>query len=741
MKKVICRLTAYLLMLSLIASFAAGCGKQENVAEEYSLPDTMEVIDSQIVASNSTLELEWDSENACVMLRSKESGKVWGTTPYKAYQEGETTALLSSPISVTVAGVSDRSLNTKQSYSACITSGNYECKKVDGGLEMIFYFDDYKISVPITYILRDDSLEITVDNSRVAEADNYKLLKIDVAPMLCSVPNGEDGYLFVPSGTGGLMNTDENADGTRSYSQQVYGDDIAQTLIERLYDQESVRLPVFAAKDNNSALFGIVENSPGTVTISAEAGSQKTGYSNVCATVYTRGYDVYSSVGISSTSITTLTSDNIADSKTVIGYYPLEGEKSDYNGMADCYRNYLIKNGMEKSEVAQNPYGIRFIGNIEQDILRLGMPVTVVKSLTTFSEAESMLSELVDATGSTPAVQLVGYGAAGVDNQKIAGEFKFASKSGNGFKSLNSFAKESGIPLFVDFDLMFYQKSGMGISTLSDGAKSATMRKSLVYKHDHATGDYDKKEGAFYIVKQKFISELTDKLLKKTDKYDISGYSLASLSSSAYSDYSDTKSYAKANIDSVVKESIQKIKDSGAAFASTAANDYAAVLSDTVFEVQTVGNGTDNIDKYVPFYQMVFKGYVPMYSQSVNLASDVESEILSSLETGVGLGFTLIKNHDLSYSYGYHDFLYSSQYEYKKDLVVETVNKYSDYYSKVSDAKIVGFTAYDNGLTETVFDNGITAYTNKTDSALETPAGTIDAKSFFYTENGVKQGA
>lgn len=739
MKTVICRFVTSILMLSLIASVVTGCGKSNQATAVYSLPKTMEVIDSQIVASNDKLELEWDSVSACILLRSKVSGKVWGTTPYNAYQEGVSTALLSSPISVTVACISDRSLNTKQSYSACITSGNYECKKIDNGLELTFYFDDYQISVPVTYRLREESLEVTIDNSRIAEAEQYKLLSVSVSPMMCSVPNNEDGYLFVPAGTGALMNTDANADDTRVYSQQVYGDDVAQTLLERLYEQESIRLPVFGAKDKTSALFGIVESSPGTVTVTAEAGSTKTDYSSVCATVYTRGSDVYRSAGVSTSSITTLTSDNIADAKTVIGYYPLEGEEADYNGMATCYRNYLIKNGMEKSNVSQNPYGIRFVGNIEQDILRLGVPVTTVKSLTTFKETQNILTELVEATDNKPAVQLVGYGTSGADTEKIAGGFKFSSKSGNGFKNLNTFAKENGIPLFVDFDLMFYKKSGYGISTLSDGAKSATMRKSVVYKRDQATGDYDKDEGASYIVKQKFISKLTDKLLKKTDKYGIEGYSLSTLSSIAYSDYSNTESYCKANIDTVVKENINKIKESGATVASTSANDYAAALSDSIFEVQTEGHNTENIDKYVPFYQMVFKGYVPMYSQSINLASDVERSVLSALETGVGLGFTLIKNHDLSYSLGYHDYLYSSQYEYKKDLIVDTVNKYSDYYKKVSDAKIIKYSVYDNGLCETVFDNGITAYTNKTDSLLQTPVGYIEAKSFFYTENGVKK--
>lgn len=738
MKKAFFRLTAVAAIFSVLATFVCGCGKGQSTAKKYTFPKTLEILDSRIVASNDKLELEWDGDSYCLMLRSKTNGKVWSTTPYASYEQGKFNALLSSPISITVANVSDRSLNTKQSYSACFTNGSFESKLIENGIEITYYYDDYKISIPIMYILRDNSLAVTVDNSRICEEDTYKLLSISVSPMMCSVANDDDGYLFVPAGTGALMNTNTTVDGSRTYSEQVYGDDAAQTLLERLVKEEDVKMPVFGVKDKDNAILGIVEESPGTVTISAEAGNKKTGYSNVAATVYTRGYDMYKNSGVASVSITTLTSDNIADTKTVIGYYPLEGEKADYNGMADCYRNYLTKNGMKKSEISQNAYGLRVIGNIEQKVLKLGIPITTVKSLTTFKEAQTILEDIGKATDLTPSVQLLGYGKSGIDTEKIGGEFKFTAKSGNGYKDLSKYADNNHVPLFVDFDLMFYKKSGLGISTLSGAAKSATMRKSVVYNRDYATGDYDKEAGGSYLVKQKYLSKLTDKMLKKGKSLGITGYSLSTLSSVAYSDYSEQKSYVKGSIDSAVRESIAKIKEAGCVFASTSANDYAAAFSDSIFEVQTMGYGTDNIDKYIPFYQMVFKGYIPMYSESLNLSSNRQNAILSSLETGVGFGFTVIENYDIGYASGYHNNLYSAKYDMQKDFISETVNKYSEYYGKISDAKIVKYNSYDNGVSETVFDNGIVAYINKSDSEQQTSAGNIAAKSFFYTENGVK---
>ena len=111
---------------------------------------------------------------------------------------------------------------------------------------------------------------------------------------------------------------------------------------------------------------------------------------------------------------------------------------------------------------------------------------------------------------------------------------------------------------------------------------------------------------------------------------------------------------------------------------------------------------------------------------------------MSSLETGVGFGFTVVKNYNIGYSAGYHDNLYSSKYDTQKKFIAETVNKYSEYYDKISEANIIKHSFYENGVTETVFDNGIVAYTNRSESEQQTPVGNISAKSFFYTENGVK---
>ena len=55
---------------------------------------------------------------------------------------------------------------------------------------------------------------------------------------------------------------------------------------------------------------------------------------------------------------------------------------------------------------------------------------------------------------------------------------------------------------------------------------------------------------------------------------------------------------------------------------------------------------SDNIafDFDVPFYELVFKGYVPLSSVSINLCSDKDNAILRCAESGISPSYTVYGN-------------------------------------------------------------------------------------------------
>ena len=80
--------------------------------------------------------------------------------------------------------------------------------------------------------------------------------------------------------------------------------------------------------------------------------------------------------------------------------------------------------------------------------------------------------------------------------------------------------------------------------------------------------------------------------------------------------------------------------------AVSCANGYAASLASVIFETPLCSGQYDGFDEDIPFYQMVFKGYVPLISSSINLAADREAQFLKAIESGASPGYTLSALYD-----------------------------------------------------------------------------------------------
>jgi len=729
------RIISFLLVLCLVGGIFTGCGDANFNRAQYKLLST-ECVDSGVMAENSQFILEWDNEYKCVIAKSKQTGKAWCTTPYDLYIEGETSAAISSPIEISVINSTTKVIDFDRAYTSCIKTGNMSAEKIDNGIKVTYYFDTYAVSVPICYIIREDSIAITFDTTKVTEGDTYKLLRVSVAPFMCSAENNVEGnYIFVPSGTGALMKA-VSYDGSKvTYSSEVYGIDGSRLYEELPIDNEKIKMPVFGAKNGDSALMGIIEQGAEMAVINAASRDKKSGYANVYPTIYTRGYDIYAEKYAHNASFSWRNSEIMSDQNVVIGYYFLEGEKASYVGMAERYRQYLIeKKGLKKSSQKENAYAVSVLGNIMNKKLAFGFPYSKLESLTTFSQTEKIITELASSTGLYPTVQMTGFGQTGIDVGEIADGYKFASVSGSvkDYKKIEELAKKGNFLLSVDFDLLNFNKSGSGVNTYSNVAKSASKFKVKQSYSDVAVRWFDDSYKSYYLVNRSKVSGLVDKLIKKAEKLGITGISTSTLGQIAYSDYSDIKYATRLQTETDVAEYLKRIKDAGYKVVTDDANVYAATASDSVLNLKIEPYNMDGIDQYVPFYQIVFKGYVPLYSEPLNLTTNYKESVLYALASGTGLGYTVIENYNIDYATTPHKNLYNSLYRDLKDEITTSVSEYKSYYDAIEGAVIVNYRILDTGVTETVFDNGVVAYTNGSDTAKDSPVGQLSAYGFKY---------
>ena len=740
LKKITC------LLLSVIMIFAlSACTQNAWKAAEFDteIPPAL-LSDGKVLAENDNYRLEWISYSASVALVDKATGERWCTTPTK---EGEPTVdalgmpikknpQLSSPILIEYMDNNSNSEERLVGYTAAVTGGRIRASLIENGVKVEYYFDDAAIMVPVEYVLRDDCVAVTVDPNGIQESTNT-LNAISILPFWCSAENDEDdAYLFVPSGSGALISSQTISQQGIMYSTSVYGDDAVMRVDDLVTIEKSARLPVFGSKQGNKGSFAIIESAAESVDIDANVGSGVIGHSGIYATYQVRGYSytVFSPLGDKKV-VRNIFAKDMNQTPMTIAYYPLKDDKANYSGMAEVYKNYLKETKAVTEKTDDSPLNVTFVGGAMVNKSFLGVPYKDLVAATTLKEAQDILIELSEKTGAKISAKLSGFGSAGIETGNYAGDFTIHDNLGSqkDLKNLSTFCDDNNIDLYMDFDIVKLKNGSQGFSTFFDTAYNSLYKVAYGYEYDLAIRSYiTETQHAF--LSRGLLSKGLDKLLKKTAKWDLPGISLETLTSVAYSDYSDRKStlyYSKGNMAEDVTSMMNKVSESYKV-AAYDANAYAALAADVVFETPVRSSQERIFKADVPFYQMVFKGYVPMSGETVNIASDEQEVILKSVESGCGLNYVLTANYYNEFIDSQNNYFFGSKYCDINDKLIKNYTDIKDYYAAINGAEIVSHQILDGGLRETVFDNGVKVYVNYSENGTASPIGEVAAESFVW---------
>jgi len=741
MKKNLCLILSCLL----IVCSACSADMTTEQSEDFTFNADNSMQTSGLVCENERLCLLWDNDSHCVLLKDKSNDYIWSTTPYEAYTAGNNSYNLASPLVIDYYDPMDGTIQSARAMDA-IDNGTVSTRIEHRVLYIDYYFNESKIFLSIYFKLTENSLLVGLNTSDIVEYGDKKLISISLVPYLCSTPNSSDTsnyYIFVPSGSGALMYVDEEPTGVaRQYSGEVYGKDPTEKMLDFPAEHTSVRLPVYGVKKSDGALVGIIESGDNAASIQATSGNPRTGFSNVYTSFKVRGINniewdtgkvvngapVYKDVIL-------FTKSWSKNQEYTVAYYPLSGNDADYNGMANLYRQYLIENKLlKKSKITQAPFNVTFVGGVLINKFVCGVPYKSLLPLTTFSEAKTILNELIENSELIPQVQLYGFGKYGVSSYKIAGGFAFASSLGNRKDQfeLESYCLKNGIMIYTDFDLINFSKSGYGISRMFDSALTVDSQKVSQYPLLPNIRVPNTEVSAAYFIKREKIDYVSSKIITFA-KDRLSGISLTSLGKTAYSDYSEGKYMLRGQMIEQTRKIIEEFQKTGHPILLSEANSYIAGLSDSIVDVPLHDGAYDGLDVAIPFYEMIYRGYVPIYSIPVNMALDAEEIMLSAVESGVSPSFILINSYDiLLVDYSDTMDFYGLDYRNNKDFVVETVKKIATYINEIKNAKIVSHHILSNKLTKTVFDNGGCVVVNRSDTSVTYNGVELEAKSFQY---------
>ena len=740
------KIIAISLVIVLIVAFAfVSCSNNSQVVMPLMFNPDLKCynIASVVAAENSKYQLSWDSDNRRVQLVDKSDGYVWSSTPTEVlsgdYTEPLTTAahkMMLSSISIDCVAKETYSLKTFYGYQA-LEEGNFSVSQIEGGLRVTYVFREAKISIPVQYLLFEDGIKIKIDPAKIAEdGSEYFLHTVAVAPFMCSAKNlTEDSYLLYPSGSGALVYMDKEDNISLTYASEVYGTDGMTDL--KTWAKESneanVKLPVYGSKFGDRGMFAIIDGNAEAATIQLNAFNKKVGYSTVYSEFALRGETNVSNKFLQSADNSMKYAEAYTLSPISVSFYPLKGEEASYTEMAGIYRDYLVDRGLTKKDPV-NDVTVKYLGGAMIKSSFLGIPTTKMFATTTLEEAEEMTNELSSLLNTKLNVDLVGYGDKGMTTGKVAGGFTINSKLGGkkGLKDFYQSVKSKGNNVYLDFDLIGIKDSGKSFSALTDVAVTTTKQRFGKIKYRLATNN--SAGDLFYYISRNSLLDVSNKMINFANSLGIDSIALDSVSNISYSDYNYQQYFSKAGMSDDVSTIFKNAENNKLNVMANDANSYAAVLADIIVDVPIESSRHDAFTYDIPFYQMVFSGYVSMFAPSVNLSNDENMVILKAVESGVGLSYTLIKNYDSGLK-SVFDFYHGLSYDDLKASIVSNYNNTADYYKSIKGQSIAEYNILENGLRETVFSNGVTVYVNYSDEAVSTPFGDVAAKSFVYGNN------
>lgn len=743
-KRILSIVICLVLLLSLTACGSGYIPPQKSFDEKV---QSSTLSDGEVIAQNSKYSLVYEAETGSVKMVDIANGTVWDITP-KSTGEVQYDAF-GLPIGDHVftqaafqVAYMDKTIrgggsNMVTSTEGAVEGGRVVVKPIENGVTIEYYFDGQKFMIPVDYVLCDDYLSISVDSTKIQETD-LRITSIDFTPFLNSVENDTpDSYLFIPSGSGALMNVKSYNEQGLSYSSFVYGDDYTMEDKYIATEEKSIRLPVCGYKTGDKGGFTIIDSGAETASLNTIVGSTAYKFSTIYPTFQLRGYTNHEARAFKNSYYANVYPENMIEATVSMRFYPLSGDNANYTAMADIYRDYLIKEkGLTETD-DEKSMSVNIIGGSQITKSLLGIPYETVLATTTVEQANSIVTELSQNVDGL-AVKLKDFGDSGVDIGKIGGAYNLSDNVGSAsqLKKLSTLCNDNKVDLYFDYDLVRFNSSGSGFSHYSDAVLNSGILKAEQYIPDKANRSNNVDE-AYRLLKPSNFADAVMKAVKQNSKWQIGGASFETLTSIAYSDYSnyhETVDFnARNGYSAAVIKALGQVKENNQKLMATDANEYAALMADIITDAPVNSNNGFAFDEEVPFYSMVFKGYVPMTTESINLAKNSNKSILGAVEGGLGLNYTVINQWDNKLIDAVYPYFYGTVYSDVKDDIFATYNDLSDYYASIKGAKIVSNTVVASGVHCTVFDNGVTVYVNYNNAAAQTPAGEIGAQSYIIT--------
>ncbi|MBR6359198.1 MAG: hypothetical protein IKS11_06060 [Lachnospiraceae bacterium] len=593
--------------------------------------------------------------------------------------------------------------------------------------------------IPLTYRLEGRNLIAEVDPEEITyNEEGYYPVEVEMLPYFGAAKKGEEGYIFVPDGSGALIYNDTKSN--IAYNARVYGQDVTMNVLSTVKSQidqsVTIKLPVFGMKKGDTAWYAVIEDGDAYADITASTSGRVNNYNNVYAGFQFLEYGVStlgSMVGSNSFQMYSLRE---FDGTYKLRFGFLSGENADYSGMACAYRDYLTGKGVLKTRLTEGsaPFYVEYIGAIDKSATFLGIKNRAVTPVTTYAQAEKITDALLTAGVNDINVIWSGWANHGLHGTAHT-EIKNVGKLSNGGVSQKKFLSDmagKGVDTYftAEYQHVYRDLPADGYTVLGSAPKyfdRSAVKEATYYLSNNMVDSNDK----IALIKPTLAVKVTNALKKAFAKQTGVGFSIGTISSNLYTDQ-QTENYTDRQRALLLNTAaVKDLYDAfGGKIIADNANAYMFGYAADIINVPLDSNRSRIISEAVPFYEMVLHGYVDFAGDCLNMTDDYNTTLLKSIESGAGLYFKWIYSDNSVLKETDFDSLYSVNYKSWIDRATKDYGTVNRVLGPLRGQTIVKHEIVSKKVVRVTYEKGTQILVNYSKENVTVDGQTVNAGSF-----------
>lgn len=595
-------------------------------------------------------------------------------------------------------------------------------------------------NVTVVYRLEGEDLVVEIPLDAMSYNPDYPITTLDVLPGFGAAGTEAEGYILVPEGSGAIIRYNNGKTTQNAYYANMYGWDWA-SIRKEIVSETRMIFPVFGMATEGSSFLCILEDGVSWAGINADvAGRNGFGSFNSASAEYTiihgDSYDVSER-----TNNTVYMFEQQHPEGTLRQRYRFI-TSDDYMVMASAYRDYLLANEPQLNrEVSSEAHTVvEMVGAIDKVQQVMGIPTSVPIPMTTYAEATSLLNRLTAENLPNLSIRYTGWMNGGLTST-ILNKIRLMSEMGkeSELRTFVNATRDAGVPLYLDGLTAFAHDSGLkeGFFSMRDSAQHTTREEVELPEYSAIWYGADEERDTYFLLKPALAMKSVNVLADAAIKYGAAGVSFRDLGNILSADYNAKNTVTREEVRRQQMDAISQLHEQGLSVMTRSGNDYSALLSDIVTDIDFDGQSYRILDESIPFYTAALHGSVPYTGVSLNLAADRDEVLLRSAEAGASLQFTLMASNVEELQDSFFSEYYGADASIVYDDMVAVVRQYNEAMSGTFDQQMVGHERI-GSVTVTEYANGTKVYVNFGYTEQTVDGMTLPARTYHTVKEAIE---